>query len=170
MRRSMWVVMLAAVLSITAAACGGSSSSGSSSNPGASSSPSSSTPSSSTSGGSVSDATFCASAKKAIPSLRKEAESLATQLGSGPGALKQLIQKEQSILQAFTDVAPSDIKPSMMVVDGQFNKLVNILAKHNYNFAEAGPELAKVNFESPAVKQAEAKLQAWGKTQCGLKS
>ena len=66
-------------------------------------------------------------------------------------------------------MAPSDIKSSFLVVDAQFNKFVTILAKNNYNFATAGPELAKVNFDSPAVKQAEAKLEAWGKNVCHLK-
>jgi hypothetical protein len=118
----------------------------------------------------VSDAAFCSAAKKAIPGLRKEFEGLAAQVGTGPAGLKAFLQKEQTILQAFVSVAPSDIKPSLNVIYGQFNKVITILAKHHYNLMQAEPELARVNFDSPAVKQAEARLQAWGKTTCHLHS
>lgn len=160
----MWVITLSAVLAL-AAACGGSSSSSSSTNAGQSSTPSSS----SGGGGGVSDATFCASAKKAIPGLRKEFEGLASQVGTGPAGLKAFLQKEQAVIQAFVAVAPSDIKPSLSVISNEFNKIVSILAKHNYNFVQAEPALVAVDFNSAAVKQAEAKLQAWGKANCGLK-
>jgi hypothetical protein len=163
----MWVITLAAVLAL-AAACGSSSSSSSSTNSGQSSTPSSSTPSSS-GGGGVSDATFCATAKKAIPGLRKEFEGLASQVGTGPAGLKAFLGKEQGVLQAFVAVAPSDIKPSLNVIYSQFNKVVSILAKNHYNFVQAEPELVKVNFDSAAVKQAEAKLNAWGKNTCHFK-
>ena len=164
MRRSLWVIMLAAVLSL-AAACGGSSSSSSSSSSGASSTPSSST--GGVSGGS--DAAFCASARKAIPALRREFAGLASQVGTGPAGLKAFLQKEQGVLQAFVSAAPSDIKPSLNVISNEFNKVVSILAKHHYSFVQAEPELAKLNFNSAAVKQAEAKIKAWGHAKCGLK-
>lgn len=90
-------------------------------------------------------------------------------MGTGPAGMKAFLQKEQGVLQAFTSVAPSDIKPSLSVISNEFNKVVSILAKHHYNMQAALTDLNNVHFNSAAVQQAEAKIKAWGKAKCGLK-
>ncbi len=94
-----------------------------------------------------------------------------TKIGSGPAYVKAAYTKLGQDFQALIAVAPSDIKPSMQVLDADFVKLNAILAKANYNLIAAAPELAKNRqlFNSPASKAAEKKLKAWANTNsCNL--
>ena len=67
--------------------------------------------------------------------------------------------------QSVIAVAPSDIKPSLDVLYGDFNQLTSILAKHDYDIQKAAPDLAAVEgiFTSAKTKAAIQKLDAWGK-------
>ena len=165
-RRLLWFVCVVASTAL-AAACGSSSSS-SSSAPGASGStpPSVTTspPSSSSSGGGgVSDSAFCDLAKKWKAQEPKEIQSL-TSLETG-ASLKAVWTKLGQDYAKVIAIAPSDIKPSLEVLYGDFQKLNTILAQHNYNLAQAGPEIEahRSLFQNAQTKQAIAKLDAWGK-------
>jgi hypothetical protein len=169
-RRLLTIFCIGAVLAL-AAACGSSSGSGSPASGGGGSSPSTSTPSTSTpstssgGGGSLSDSSFCGLAKKWKAQEPKQLAIL-TNLSSGPAAIKAFYTKLGSDFHAVVSVAPSDIKPSLELLYGDFSKLNGVLAKYHYDLKKAGPALeADANlFNSPASKQAVAKLTAWGKT------
>jgi hypothetical protein len=154
-----------------AAACGGSSSSPSTAAAGASGgSSSTSAPTTTSGGGGISGSSFCDVARKWKAQLPNETKAL-TNLGSGPAYVKAVYSKLGQDFQALIAVAPSDIKPSLQVLDADFVKLNQILAKANYNVVQAAPELAKNRqlFNSPATKTAEKKLKAWANTNsCNL--
>lgn len=166
-RRLLTVACAAAVL-VLAAACGSSSSSSSTSTStaggGGGSSPATSAPSTSSGGGGVSDSSFCGLAKKWKAQEPKQAAVLAN-LSSGPAGIKAFYTKLGQDYAAVIAVAPSDIKPSLQVLYGDFAKLNTILAKYNYDMAKAGPALAADAslFNSATTKAAIAKLDAWGK-------
>jgi hypothetical protein len=148
------------------AACGGSSSSPSTTTAGAGGGSSSTSAATTTSGGGgISGSSFCDVARKWKAQVPNETKVL-TKIGSGPAYVKAVYTKLGQDFQALIAVAPSDIKPSMQVLDGDFVKLNGILAKANYNIIKAAPELAKNRqlFNSPATKAAEKKLAAWAKT------
>ena len=169
-RRLLCIVCVVASTAL-AAACGSSSSS-SSSAPGASGTtlPSVTTsPSSSSSGGGVSDATFCDVARKWKAQEPKELQSLSS-LETG-ASLKAVWTKLGQDYSKVIAIAPSDIKPSLEVLYGEFQKLNDILAKHNYNIQQAGPDIEahRSLFDNAQTRQAVAKLDAWGKANsCGL--
>lgn len=154
-----------------AAACGSSSSSPSTTTAGAGGgSSSTSAPSTSSGGGGISGSSFCDVARKWKAQLPNETKAL-TNLGSGPAYVKAVYSRLGQDFQALIAVAPSEIKPSMQVLDADFVKLNAILAKANYNVIKAAPELAKNRqlFNSPATKAAELKLKAWASTNsCNL--
>jgi ABC-type glycerol-3-phosphate transport system substrate-binding protein len=166
-RRLLTVACAAAVL-VLAAACGSSSSSSStatSSNAGGGgSSPATSTLSTSSGGGGVSDSSFCGLAKKWKAQEPKEAAVLAN-FSAGPAGIKAFYTKLGQDFAAVVAVAPSDIKPSLQVLYGDFSKLNGVLAKYNYDLKKAEPALAADAslFNSAASKAAIAKLDAWGK-------
>jgi hypothetical protein len=165
-RRLLTVACAAAVL-VLAAACGSSSSSPSTpatTAAGGGSSPATSTPTTTSGGGGVSDSSFCGLAKKWKAQEPKEAAVLAN-FSAGPAGIKAFYTKLGQDFSAVVAVAPSDIKPSLQLLYVDFSKLNGILAKYHYNIQKAGPALAADAslFNSPAAKQAIAKLDAWGK-------
>jgi hypothetical protein len=166
-RRLLTVACAAAVL-VLAAACGSSSSSSSATSTaggGGGSSPATSAPATSSGGGGgASDSSFCGLAKKWKAQEPKEAAVLAN-LSSGPAGIKAFYTKLGQDYAAVIAVAPSDIKPSLQVLYGDFAKLNTVLAKYNYDMAKAGPALAADAslFNSATTKSAIAKLDAWGK-------
>jgi ABC-type glycerol-3-phosphate transport system substrate-binding protein len=170
-RSRLLTVACAVVVLALAAACGSSSSSGAGSTStggggGSSSTPSTSTPSTSTGGGggSLSDSGFCSLAKKWKKEEPKEI-SVLTDLSSGRAGVKAFYTQLAKDYAAVIQVAPSDIKPSLQVLDSDFVKLNTVLAKYNYDLKKAEPALAADAslFDSAATKAAVAKLDAWGK-------
>jgi hypothetical protein len=162
-RRRIWTLACAAAVVALAAACGSSSSSSSAPAASGSTPPTSSAPASTGSGGGgISSSSFCGVARKWKAQEPKEIQAL-RQLGSGPAALKAVYTKLGQDYQALIAVAPSQIKPSLQVLYGDFVKVNAILAKHNYNIVQAAPVLAQNRqlFDSTATKQAIAKLDAW---------
>jgi ABC-type glycerol-3-phosphate transport system substrate-binding protein len=157
------VVCAVAVLAL-AAACGSSSSSPSpAAGSGGGGSPSGG--STTTQGGlGLSDSSFCDLAKKWKKQEPKQVAVL-TDLSSGPAGIKAFYTKLASDYQGLIAVAPSDIKPSLQVLYGDFAKLNGVLAKYHYDLKKAGPTLAAdaALLNSPATKAAIAKLDAWGK-------
>jgi hypothetical protein len=144
------IALLGAVLAL-AAACGSSSSSGGGSGGG---------------GGGVatlSDSGFCNLAKKWNKQQSKQLTTL-TNL-SDPAGMKAFYTTLSKDYQSVIAVAPSDIKPSLEVLYGDFNQLTSILAKHDYDIQKAAPDLASIEgiFSSAKTKAALAKLDAWGK-------
>jgi len=88
-----------------------------------------------------------------------------TDLSSGPAGIKAFYTKLASDYQAVIAEAPSDIKPSLQVLYGDFVKLNTVLAKYHYDITKAGPALAADSsvFTSPTTKAAIARIDAWGK-------
>ena len=167
LRRLLAIVLLGAVLAL-AAACGSSSSSGSSGGGGgggSSSTGGASTPSISSGGGSLSDSSFCSLAKKWSKQEPKQVAVL-TNLSSGPAAIKAFYLKLGKDYASLVSVAPGDIKPSLVVLYGVYQKLVDILSKNNWNIEKAAPQIEAQRdlLEGPKVKAALAKVQAWGRT------
>jgi hypothetical protein len=166
-RRLLTVACAAAVL-VLAAACGSSSSSPSTTATtaagGGGSSPATSTATTSSGGGAVSDSSFCGLAKKWKAQEPKEAAMLAD-ISAGPAGIKAFYTKLGQDFSAVVAVAPSEIKPSLQLLYVDFTKLNTVLAKYKYNIQKAAPALAADAslFNSPAAKQAVAKLDAWGK-------
>jgi len=157
-QRTLTIALLGAVLAL-AAACGSSSSSSSSGGGGGGGSTSSG-------GGGVatlSDSSFCSLAKKWSKQESKQITTL-TNL-TRPTGMKAFYTTLAKDYQSVIAVAPSDIKPSLDVLYGDFTQLTSILAKHNYNIEKAAPDLASVQgiFNSAKTKAAIAKLDAWGK-------
>ncbi len=169
-RRAVLTIAFVCAVVALAAACG-SSSSGSSTNTGgggggaSSSGGGGSTPSINGGGGSLSDSSFCSLAKKWSKQENKQVSAL-TNLGSGPAGMKAFYTTLSKDYQSVIAVAPGDIKPSLVVLYGDFTQLTSILAKHNYNIQKAAPDLASIEgiFNSAKTKAAIAKLDAWGKT------
>ena len=164
-RRILTAALIGAVLAL-AAACGSSSSSstttggggGASSTGGGASTPSIS------SGGSVSDSMFCALAKKWSKQEPKQVAVL-TKLSSGPAAIKTFYTTLGKDYSSLISVAPGDIKPSLVVLYGVYQKLVGILAKNNWSIIKAGPQIQAQGglLDGPKVKAAIAQVDAWGK-------
>ena len=158
--------MLAAlfVLGLAAVACGSSSSSNTSSSGGGSTA-SSSTGGTTTPTGSSSGQAWCGDAKKWKSGISKQIESAFVGAGTDPTKLKVAFGKLTQIYQAIENSAPSDIKPSVVVLVNAYLQIVAVLQKYNFNYAQAGPALAAktATFNSPQVKAAEKNIQAWAK-------
>jgi hypothetical protein len=163
--RGQLAVLLCIGVAALATACGGSSSSSTTSTGGGAAG-STTTPTTTSSGGGsgLSDAAFCDAARKWKGQYDKQISALAN-LGSGATYLKAFYTTLGKDYAAIIAVAPSDIKPSMEVLYGDFQKVNQILAGANYDIVKAGPKLEKQKnlFSSPATKAAVAKLDAWAK-------
>lgn len=141
------IALCGAVLAL-AAACGSSSSSSGGGGGG---------------GATLSDSSFCSLAKKWSKQENKQVSTL-TNL-TDPAGMKAFYTTLAKDYQSVIAVAPSDIKPSLDVLYGDFTQLTSILAKHDYNIQKAAPDLAAVEgiFSSAKTKAALQKLDAWGK-------
>lgn len=161
--------MLAALLvfALAAVACGSSSSSNGGSS-GNSSSPSSSTPGSTSTPvttGSSSDTAWCSDAKKWQSGIAKQVESAFAGASTSPTKMKAAFGKLTQVYQAIENAAPSDIKPSVVVLVGTYTKFVGILQKYNFNYEAAAPALASSSklFDSAKIKAAEKNIESWAR-------
>jgi hypothetical protein len=155
------------VLGLAAVACGSSSSSNNNSSGGGSTA-SSSTGSTTTppvTTGSSSGTAWCGDAKKWQSGISKQIESAFVGAGTDPTKLKAAFGKLTQIYQAIENSAPSDIKPSVVVLVNAYLKVVGILQKYNFNYEQAAPALASSTdaFNSAQVKAAEKNIESWAK-------
>lgn len=153
-----------AALAITAAACGGGSSSPSSSGGGGGGS---TVPSVTTGGGNgVGDSAFCSYAKEWANQLSAKVQTTFSAGISNPAKMKSGLTTLMAAYQQIVNAAPSDIKPSLAVVVNDFQKFVNIMAAHGYDYKKALPAMEAQGtnpFQNAASKQAIRKLNAWAK-------
>jgi hypothetical protein len=105
--------------------------------------------------------TFC----KDIAKVMNDASSTGT-TGSVADT-KALIDKGIAETQFLAAEAPSDIKADVGVLAGAVAKLYGEVKKANYDFTKVDPSALSA-MDTPAVKAAETKVDAYVKVKCGI--
>lgn len=115
--------------------------------------------------GSSSGAAFCSYAKQWAKQLPAEMQKAVSTSVSAPDKAKAEFTVVTQAYQQIVNAAPAEIKPSLEVVFGDYQKFVQVLAANGYNFAKAGNALAGQGnpFDNAASKAALKNLNAWGK-------
>jgi dienelactone hydrolase len=114
------------------------------------------------SGGSLSASGYCGEAKQLDAKLKSELSGISAD-ASAPTKLKQLVTDEQAAIAKAVSDAPSEIKSDMETIQAAVTPFFQTLQKYDYSLAKAAPHLDSQSFDSPKVKAATARVQAWAK-------
>jgi hypothetical protein len=88
-------------------------------------------------------------------------------IASGPAGLKEEAQRVQALEAQILQEAPSSLKADIATVFGATNTFYAALAKANYDYTKVDPT-ALTAMSTPAVQAAEAHLETYTKTVCGI--
>jgi hypothetical protein len=106
--------------------------------------------------------TFCKEVANAANSAGLQAA-----VASGPAGIKEEAQRTQALEAQILKEAPSSLKPDITTLFGATNAFYAALAKANYDYTKVDPSALTV-MSTPAVTAAEAHLEAYTKTVCGI--
>jgi len=87
--------------------------------------------------------------------------------GSGVDSLKTSVQAFHTLEGAVLKSAPGTLKPDLVTLFGALDQFYGALAKANYDFSKIDPSTETV-LETPAVKAATDRVDAYIKNTCGI--
>jgi hypothetical protein len=87
--------------------------------------------------------------------------------GTGADSIKTSVQAFHSLEGSVLTSAPGALKPDLVTLFGALDQFYGALAKANYDFTKVDPSV-EAPLETPAVKAAEQRVDAYMKNTCGI--
>ncbi len=87
--------------------------------------------------------------------------------GITPAAIKAEFASYHTVEGEALSIAPSSLKPDLVVLFGATDKIYAAIAAANYDFTKINPA-SMTGLDTPQVKAAEANINAYMKNTCGI--